>query len=111
MPSEAEPSAKNVHVSAGPSRKSDRQRTYDAKRARGEISCAECRRLKIKCDKNIPCNACVRRGCANICPNGSLSGGQGTRLILADTETLHRKITQLSERVRQLEDALAIMQA
>ncbi|TFK49096.1 hypothetical protein OE88DRAFT_1663469 [Heliocybe sulcata] len=117
MPSEARQNTRNraetaVHDSpTGPGRKTSRQRTYDAKRARGEISCAECRRLKIKCDKNIPCNTCVRRGCANICPSGSLSGGQGTRLILADTESLHRKITQLSERVRQLEDALAIMQA
>ncbi|EPQ52220.1 hypothetical protein GLOTRDRAFT_28919, partial [Gloeophyllum trabeum ATCC 11539] len=73
-------------------------------------------RLKLKCDKKIPCNTCVKRGCANICPNGSskctflilMSLG---RLILADTDALHRKITQLSERVRQLEDALGIMQA
>lgn len=95
----------------GTSKKTNRQRIYDAKRARGEISCAECRRLKLKCDKKIPCNTCVKRGCANICPNGKLSTGQGTRLILADTDALHRKITQLSERVRQLEDALGIMQA
>ncbi|KAH9940787.1 uncharacterized protein BXZ73DRAFT_88507 [Epithele typhae] len=42
----------------------------ELKRARGEISCAECRRLKLKCDKKIPCGSCVRRGCTSICPNG-----------------------------------------
>ncbi|KAI0923665.1 hypothetical protein AcW1_006560 [Taiwanofungus camphoratus] len=67
--------------------------------------------LKLKCDKKIPCGSCVRRGCTTICPNGSLSAGQGTRFILADTEQLHRKISEMSERIRQLEDAIAIFQA
>ena len=33
------------------------------------------------------------------------------RFILADTDQLHRKIGEMSERIRQLEDALAIFQA
>ncbi|KAH9040306.1 hypothetical protein EDB83DRAFT_2318365 [Lactarius deliciosus] len=33
-------------------------REIEMKRSRGEISCAECRRLKIKCDKQIPCQSC-----------------------------------------------------
>ncbi|THH27408.1 hypothetical protein EUX98_g6784 [Antrodiella citrinella] len=59
----------------------------------------------------------------------SLSAGQGTRyvvtvssllqqltpsecrFILADTDQLHRKIGEMSERIRQLEDALAIFQS
>ncbi|KAI0088357.1 hypothetical protein BDY19DRAFT_891492 [Irpex rosettiformis] len=83
------------------------------KRARGAISCAECRRLKLKCDKTVPCSSCKRRGCASICPNGSLTTGQGTRhaFILADTDRLHKKISEMSDRIRQLEDALAIMQS
>ena len=32
------------------------------------------------------------------------------RFILADTEQLHRKISEMSHRIRQLEDALAILQ-
>ncbi|KAI0730863.1 fungal-specific transcription factor domain-containing protein [Earliella scabrosa] len=93
------------------SRKASAEDDIELKRARGEISCAECRRLKLKCDKKIPCGSCVRRGCTSICPNGSLSAGQGTRFILADTDQLHRKISEMSERIRQLEDALAIFQA
>jgi hypothetical protein len=37
----------------------------------GELSCAECRRLKLKRDKKIPCSSCVRRGCESICPLGT----------------------------------------
>jgi len=86
-------------------------REIESKRSRGEISCAECRRLKIKCDKQIPCQSCVRRGCGSLCPNGSLATGQGTRFVLAATEHLHKRIAKISERVRQLEDALAALQA
>ncbi|KAG2007078.1 fungal specific transcription factor domain-containing protein, variant 3 [Coprinopsis cinerea AmutBmut pab1-1] len=80
----------------------------ESKRARGALSCAECRRLKLKCDKTVPCSSCKRRGCSAICPNGSLITGQGTRFVLADTEKLHAKISQMSDRIRQLEDALAV---
>ncbi|TFK46992.1 hypothetical protein OE88DRAFT_1666805 [Heliocybe sulcata] len=78
------------------------------KRLKGEISCAECKRLKLKCDKKVPCGSCDRRGCPNICPNGTLSAGQGSRFILADTKDLHRKITEMSARIHQLEDGLAV---
>ncbi|GLB35345.1 putative fungal specific transcription factor [Lyophyllum shimeji] len=83
----------------------------ELKRIRGELSCAECRRLKLRCDKKVPCTSCSRRGCESICPCGILSAGQGTRFILADTEQLHRKIADMSHRIRQLEDALAILQS
>ncbi|KAJ3798734.1 fungal-specific transcription factor domain-containing protein [Lentinula aff. detonsa] len=82
-------------------------RELELKRSRGEVSCAECRRLKIKCDRQVPCTSCQRRGCAALCPNGSLATGQGTRFVLAATEHLHRRISRLSGRIRELEDALA----
>ncbi|KAG2754657.1 hypothetical protein P692DRAFT_20950168 [Suillus brevipes Sb2] len=93
------------------SRKVVNEEETELKRARGEISCAECRRLKLKCDKKVPCGSCLRRGCPTICPNGSLSTGQGTRFVLADTEHLHRKIVEMGQRIRQLEDALSIFQS
>ncbi|KAI5987123.1 hypothetical protein EDD15DRAFT_1511736 [Pisolithus albus] len=86
-------------------------REIEQKRNSGQISCAECRRLKIKCDKQIPCQSCQRRGCSALCPNGSLSTGQGTRFVLAATEHLHRRLAKMSERIRQLEDALRDLQA
>ncbi|KAF7377431.1 Zn(2)-C6 fungal-type domain-containing protein [Mycena sanguinolenta] len=86
-------------------------RELEVKRSRGEVSCAECRRLKIKCDKQIPCQSCVRRGCSALCPNGALATGQGTRFVLAATEHLHRKIARMGERIRMLEDALTTLHA
>ncbi|KZV65070.1 hypothetical protein PENSPDRAFT_745213 [Peniophora sp. CONT] len=86
-------------------------REIEMKRSRGEISCAECRRLKIKCDKSIPCQSCQRRGCAALCPNGSLATGQGTRFVIAATEHLHKRIARMSDRIRQLEDGLAVLQS
>ncbi|KAF7313921.1 Zn(2)-C6 fungal-type domain-containing protein [Mycena chlorophos] len=86
-------------------------RELEVKRSRGEVSCAECRRLKIKCNKVVPCSSCVRRGCGALCPNGALSTGQGTRFVLAATEHLHRKISRMSERIRALEDALSTAHA
>ncbi|KIM68627.1 hypothetical protein SCLCIDRAFT_13431 [Scleroderma citrinum Foug A] len=104
--------SKNItlNVARRSSRKVSSEEEIELKRARGELSCAECRRLKLKCDKRIPCGSCMRRGCPTICPNGSLSTGQGTRFVLADTEDLHRKIGEMGLRIRQLEDALSILQ-
>ncbi|KAH9040305.1 hypothetical protein EDB83DRAFT_2643255 [Lactarius deliciosus] len=85
-------------------------REIGMKRNRREISCAECRRLKIKCDKQIPCQSCQRRGCASLCPNGLLSTGQGTRFVVAATEHLHHQIDRMGDRIRELEDALAVLQ-
>ncbi|KAJ7702923.1 hypothetical protein B0H16DRAFT_1347279, partial [Mycena metata] len=66
------------------------------------------RRLKLKCDKTVPCSSCKRRGCSAICPNGSLITGA---FVLADTEKLHTKIATMSDRIRHLEDALAVLQS
>ncbi|KAJ7453953.1 fungal-specific transcription factor domain-containing protein [Mycena galericulata] len=77
------------------------------RRATTALSCAECRRLKLKCSRVFPCSNCVKKGCAAICPDGSLTTGKGNRFVLANTEVLHDKIGELSNRVRQLEDGLA----
>ncbi|TFY61761.1 hypothetical protein EVJ58_g4311 [Rhodofomes roseus] len=58
------------------------------------------------CSRVFPCASCVKKGCAAICPDGHLTTGKGNRFVLANTEALHDKITLLSSRVRQLEDAL-----
>ncbi|KXN83105.1 hypothetical protein AN958_01776 [Leucoagaricus sp. SymC.cos] len=70
------------------------------------LSCCECRRLKLKCDRNFPCASCKKRGCAEICPDGVLVSGKGTRFILANTEQLHAKIQEMSDRIRHLEDSI-----
>ncbi|KAL0952109.1 hypothetical protein HGRIS_008740 [Hohenbuehelia grisea] len=81
------------------------------KPGRVPTSCAECRRLKLRCDRNVPCEKCVNRGCGSICPDGCLTAGKGNRLILANTEELHDRIDTLCGRIRELEDALRLLQA
>ncbi|KAF7313707.1 Zn(2)-C6 fungal-type domain-containing protein [Mycena chlorophos] len=117
-----------VDSSRKTSRKVANDDETDVRRARGELSCAECRRLKLKCDKKLPCSSCVRRGCPSLCPLGSLSSqgkhrtslskylvlifrSKGTRFVLASTDHLHTKIGEMGQRIRQLEDALAIFQS
>ncbi|KAI5120441.1 hypothetical protein M0805_009903 [Coniferiporia weirii] len=68
-------------------------------------SCAECRRMKLKCNRVFPCHTCVKRGLEGICPEGSLVTGRGTRYVLAKTEKLHEKILLMADRIRDLEDA------
>ncbi|KAF8575545.1 hypothetical protein K439DRAFT_1419688 [Ramaria rubella] len=77
-----------------------------SKRRRNHLSCAECRRLKVRCDRIFPCESCRKRGCAAICPEGALMT-KGTRFVLANTEELHAKIMDMSERIRQLENAVS----
>ncbi|KIM44896.1 hypothetical protein M413DRAFT_442869 [Hebeloma cylindrosporum] len=66
--------------------------TPTKKRRKGatRLSCAECRRLKLRCDRAIPCSSCVKK----------------RLFVLASTQELHEKISELATRVRELEDAL-----
>ncbi|KAJ4481959.1 fungal-specific transcription factor domain-containing protein [Lentinula aciculospora] len=50
--------------------------------------------------------SCKKRGVSDICPDGVLVSGKGTRFILANTEQLHAKIQEMSEHIRRLEEAL-----
>ncbi|CCA76490.1 hypothetical protein PIIN_10483, partial [Serendipita indica DSM 11827] len=73
-------------------------------------NCAECRRLKIKCCRNVPCENCVKSGKTSICPDGALAP-KGHRLILSNTEELHNKIDNLTARIHELENALETLQS
>ncbi|TCD68014.1 hypothetical protein EIP91_011625 [Steccherinum ochraceum] len=102
-------------------------REIELKRSRGEISCAECRRLKVP----IPALFFLSSACSLL---PTFSRFDATRLFLASrvsaedvrhcapmgvsrrakeraTEHLHKRIARMGERIRQLEDALAILQA
>lgn len=48
-----------------------KKRDREKKRDEGKLSCAECRRLKLKCDRQRPCGSCQRRGCEYV--RGSMS--------------------------------------
>ncbi|KAF7350135.1 Transcriptional regulatory protein pro-1 [Mycena venus] len=62
-------------------------------------SCAECQRLTLPCDGVVPCGSCIRRGCASICPDGSLLSDKGNRFL--STEMNH--LPELATRMHRVE--------
>lgn len=51
------------------------------------LSCAECRRLKLKCPRTSwPCETCIKRGIAHLCPDGVQRKEKGSHS--APTKTL-----------------------
>ncbi|KAF8508017.1 fungal-specific transcription factor domain-containing protein [Hysterangium stoloniferum] len=86
------------------------QHAHRAVRSSGKPhSCAECRRLKLRCDRVFPCESCRKRNVAALCPNGSLP--PRPRLLAEDAVKLSKTIAELTNRCRQLEDALRTLQA
>ncbi|TFK50235.1 hypothetical protein OE88DRAFT_1661888 [Heliocybe sulcata] len=85
--------------------KKDTSRGYGPAR----VSCEECRRMKSRCDKQRPCGPCIRRGCQDICPNGTLPTRRGFRTMYADKEALQQKLDPLCDRIQQLEEALRVL--
>ncbi|KIL65922.1 hypothetical protein M378DRAFT_124945 [Amanita muscaria Koide BX008] len=84
----------------------------EIKRYSGQLSCAECRRLKVKCNRKVPCSSCVRRGCSKICPNGTMAANRvfrGPRT--SDNAHLYNKIEEMSRRINDLEVSLSLLQA
>ncbi|KAI8981352.1 hypothetical protein BD414DRAFT_419588 [Trametes punicea] len=99
------PAVKDTHLHEGEQRQRKRP-------GRVPVSCAECRRLKLRCDRKVPCETCTKRGCAALCPDDQLiSGGKGTRQAVADVEELKKKVAALQERSQALESALRTLQA
>ncbi|KAJ7918722.1 hypothetical protein B0H13DRAFT_2231112 [Mycena leptocephala] len=64
-----------------------------------QLSCSECRR----CSRVFPC----RKSVQSLGPRRLIFGSYQCRFVLANTEVLHEKISELATRVRQLEDGLA----
>src|ERR1700742_4100521 len=93
--------------SSGPKRTHDPRELEFTLSAKRQLSCAECRRLKRRCDRQWPCKSCISRGCQSICPSGTLTQGVGGRFILSGSEQLHSKIREMGERIKNLEEALA----
>ncbi|KAF9005897.1 fungal-specific transcription factor domain-containing protein [Cyathus striatus] len=75
------------------------------------LSCAECRRSKLKCDRVFPCQSCIRRGCAGICPDGTLAATKGNKVLMAHAQKLSEQVKTLTARVHELEAALAQTQS
>lgn len=80
--------------------KTEHPKTTKPRRQRPLYSCGECRRLKLKCDRQWPCSSCKRRGCAAICPDGTMKGATMSRQALVDnTSNLLSRIEQLEKSI------------
>ncbi|KAI0255861.1 fungal-specific transcription factor domain-containing protein, partial [Lactifluus subvellereus] len=71
----------------------------DSRKGKPGLSCAECRR-------NFPCQSCIRRGCAAICPDGTLAATKGNKVLMAHAQRLTEQVKTMSVRIKQLETAL-----
>lgn len=73
------------------------------------LSCVECSRRKIKCDRSIPCRPCIDRGndlgCRReeVAVKGELQNSNDTRGKRKTFEDLVLQVDQLSDRVKELE--------
>ncbi|KAM0752740.1 hypothetical protein T439DRAFT_323355 [Meredithblackwellia eburnea MCA 4105] len=89
------------------------------KRGRTGVACFECRRKKIKCNNQTPCDQCITRGESNICAGGkeAITGNGSAALHLQailNDESLSRSFIPasssslqfLSSRVAQLETSI-----
>ncbi|KIY45194.1 hypothetical protein FISHEDRAFT_49804 [Fistulina hepatica ATCC 64428] len=106
-PSAHDEQPKHTLAQASTPSSSSRPTTKEEKGSLRKLSCKECRRRTSDLCYGIYTFVV---GCAEICPEGALTSGRGSRFILANTEQLHDKISMLTERVRQLEEGLAALQ-
>ncbi|KAI8981354.1 fungal-specific transcription factor domain-containing protein [Trametes punicea] len=92
-----------------PTRSTEQESSVDGQAARRKkpgrapVSCAECRRLKLRCDRKVPCETCTKRGCAALCPDGSLPTTKGPKKSAADVEKYKKKVQQLEATLQALQ--------
>jgi len=90
------------------------------------VSCLTCKRMKLKCDRRLPCERCVHNGRANACsyapgqePSAKTGGNASankrqrteTGSSISDSEVTSTSFNDLQARVRQLERALLAQHA
>ncbi|KAG2344031.1 hypothetical protein BDR05DRAFT_1019117 [Suillus weaverae] len=54
----------------------------------------------------FPCQSCIRRGCANICPEGTLAATKGNKVLMAHAQRLSEQVKTMAGRIKELEEAL-----
>lgn len=69
---------------------------------RARLTCTQCHRRKIRCNKHIPCDSCIRRGVASLCSRGR-DVGIPTPTGPPHEEDANDTVRALLQRVAQLE--------
>lgn len=73
------------------------------KRNRASLSCLTCRNRKLKCDRNVPCSTCVKRGESANCSYGPGIGVGGITKP-SGSEKVELKKAEAQARLRKLEE-------
>jgi hypothetical protein len=80
--------------------------------ARALQSCIECRRRKIKCDKKVPCRACIERGEQSNCRRAPAQrrrhAVEPTHSGTDEMEALRAELAQVQRRLGLIEAELAM---
>ncbi|GAB1316957.1 Activator of stress genes 1 [Madurella fahalii] len=79
------------------------------KRIRIRFSCTTCREKKLKCDRQLPCNQCAKRGIEPTCRFIPYVAGAPPRSKTAPTATNHEATMQA--RLRHLEQLVQVLKA
>ncbi|KAF9499385.1 hypothetical protein BDN71DRAFT_1384144, partial [Pleurotus eryngii] len=61
----------------------------------------------VSLNRVFPCQSCIRRGCAHLCPNGTLASTKGNKVLMAHVNRLTEQVKILTKRVHELESSLA----
>ncbi|KAK6984935.1 hypothetical protein R3P38DRAFT_3374799 [Favolaschia claudopus] len=70
------------------------------KRRRQALSCTECKRRKIRCDRTQPCAPCVRRGDQAKCQWNVVEPATEKYVPRAEYDALHRRVDMLEDALR-----------
>ncbi|PWN42229.1 hypothetical protein IE81DRAFT_323712 [Ceraceosorus guamensis] len=94
----AAPSDQNPSANPNPNAKSTPLKRATAD---GTLSCAECRRLKFKCDRRWPCSKCRERNCAHLCPDNTLETRKVKTSSAKTDDALLQRIALLEKTVER----------
>ncbi|TFK53011.1 hypothetical protein OE88DRAFT_1643729 [Heliocybe sulcata] len=65
-------------------------------RSRITVVCAECKRLKLKCDRRTPCGSCTKRDCIDKCVYSPAAAEK------IDVQSLHNRLLETEARLAQI---------
>ncbi|GAA5904148.1 hypothetical protein JCM8208_003460 [Rhodotorula glutinis] len=78
------------------------------KRTKQSLSCGECKRRKIKCDRKVPCTACIKRGDADACnwEDAKIEPEKQPFALAAETDDLRARLSLIERFINTLPDPL-----
>ncbi|KAH9929060.1 uncharacterized protein BXZ73DRAFT_102214 [Epithele typhae] len=68
-------------------------------RSRITVVCAECKRLKLKCDRRTPCSSCIKRDTVQRCVYSQAAAEK------VDVQSLHNRILEIERVLAQMQAA------